>query len=129
MIASNANTMTIKEANDLLTYYNVWRRGADTEQPDPKALGEAIDVMTAYVGGTTQMTEEEFLTLTALAAQDYVHRHTDGKGAKPNHTSFFCGALWAWDALNRDTSGGKRTRNDEGGGTEDNTSEGYDGRI
>jgi len=36
--------MTIKEAHELLRYYNRWRRGEDIEMPDPKEVGEAIDV-------------------------------------------------------------------------------------
>lgn len=33
----------LDEAIDLVTYYQEWRRGGDGEQPNPKALGVAID--------------------------------------------------------------------------------------
>ena len=35
--------MTITTAIARLEYYNEWRRGADTPQPDPKKLGELIE--------------------------------------------------------------------------------------
>jgi hypothetical protein len=33
----------MNETIEYLRKYNEWRRGADTEQPDPKELGEQID--------------------------------------------------------------------------------------
>jgi len=36
--------MNEKEAHKLLEYYNRWRRGDDIEMPNPKEVGEAIDV-------------------------------------------------------------------------------------
>lgn len=41
--------MTIKEANEILKKYNVWRRGADVPHVRPKVLGEAIDTITDYI--------------------------------------------------------------------------------
>jgi len=35
--------MTITTAIARLEYYNEWRRGADTPQPNPKELGELIE--------------------------------------------------------------------------------------
>jgi len=32
-----------------LRYYNKWRRGADTPQPDPKELGQLIDVAADWI--------------------------------------------------------------------------------
>lgn len=36
--------MTIKQAIKVLKKANKWRRGGSGNQPDPKELGEAIDV-------------------------------------------------------------------------------------
>ena len=36
--------MTGKKAIKILKYANRWRRGEDIKMPDPKELGEAIDV-------------------------------------------------------------------------------------
>ena len=36
--------MSKDEALKILTEYNKWRRGADTEMLPPKLIGEAIDV-------------------------------------------------------------------------------------
>ena len=36
--------MTIKQTIKVLKKANKWRRGGKGEQPDPKELGEAIDV-------------------------------------------------------------------------------------
>lgn len=41
--------MTIKEANEILKEYNVWRRGGDVPHARPKILGEAIDTITEFV--------------------------------------------------------------------------------
>ena len=41
--------MTIKQAIKILIRTNKWRRGADNEMPDPKELGEAIDVAIAVM--------------------------------------------------------------------------------
>ena len=35
--------MNVTEIADKLEYYNEWRRGADTEMPDTKELGIAIE--------------------------------------------------------------------------------------
>lgn len=35
--------MTVKEALDILEHHNLWRRGADIEQIDPKVVGMALD--------------------------------------------------------------------------------------
>ena len=37
--------MTLKEAIDILEFYNMWRRGYDIEQPQPYDLGIAIDTV------------------------------------------------------------------------------------
>lgn len=36
--------MTLKEAIKELEYYQKWRRGADIKQPDPKKIGEVLDI-------------------------------------------------------------------------------------
>jgi len=36
--------MTTQEAVEVLEQYNKWRRGAEIEMPDPKRIGEAINV-------------------------------------------------------------------------------------
>ena len=36
--------MTIKQAINVLKKHNKWRRGGAGKQPDPKQVGEAIDV-------------------------------------------------------------------------------------
>ncbi len=41
--------MTTQEATQLLKEYNVWRRGAELEQPNPTVIGKAIDTLLAHV--------------------------------------------------------------------------------
>jgi hypothetical protein len=41
--------MTTQEATQLLKEYNVWRRGAELEQPNPTVIGKAIDKLIAHV--------------------------------------------------------------------------------
>lgn len=36
--------MTVKQAIKILRRFNKWRRGGEGRQPDPKKVGEAIDV-------------------------------------------------------------------------------------
>lgn len=36
--------MTLQEAIKILEKYNKWRRGAEIPQPNPKLIGEAIDI-------------------------------------------------------------------------------------
>lgn len=36
--------MTVKQAIKILRRFNKWRRGGEGRQPDPKQVGEAIDV-------------------------------------------------------------------------------------
>lgn len=36
--------MTVKQAIKILRRFNKWRRGGKGKQPDPKQVGEAIDV-------------------------------------------------------------------------------------
>jgi len=36
--------MTLYEVTKILEDYNRWRRGAEIEQPNPKIIGEAIDL-------------------------------------------------------------------------------------
>lgn len=36
--------MTLNEAIKILEVYNRWHRGADIKQPNPKLIGEAIDI-------------------------------------------------------------------------------------
>lgn len=36
--------MTLKEAIKELDNYQKWRKGADTKQPNPKIISEAIDI-------------------------------------------------------------------------------------
>jgi hypothetical protein len=40
-------TMTKREALEILKHYQHWRRGGDGDMPDPKQIGEAIDVAIA----------------------------------------------------------------------------------
>lgn len=35
----------LREAIDAIEYYNEWRRGADTEQPNPTELGKNIEIV------------------------------------------------------------------------------------
>jgi hypothetical protein len=37
------NQQDLKNLIDRLEYYNEWRRGADTEMPQPKQIGRDID--------------------------------------------------------------------------------------
>ena len=36
--------MTLQEALKHLEYYQKWRKGADIKQPDPKKIGESLDI-------------------------------------------------------------------------------------
>lgn len=36
--------MTLKEAIKELEYYQKWRKGADMPQPEPKKIGESLDI-------------------------------------------------------------------------------------
>lgn len=36
--------MTLQQAIEILEQFNLWRRGEETPQPDPKIIGEAIDI-------------------------------------------------------------------------------------
>lgn len=36
--------MNLQQAIEILTQYNKWRRGAEIPQPNPKKVGEAIDI-------------------------------------------------------------------------------------
>jgi hypothetical protein len=38
------DTEELKNLIHRLQYYNEWRRGADTEMPEPKQIGRDIDV-------------------------------------------------------------------------------------
>lgn len=42
--------MNLSEAKELIDYTNRWRRGADIPQPDPKKLGEALDIASLALG-------------------------------------------------------------------------------
>jgi hypothetical protein len=46
-MTTNANTL--RDAVTTLRQYNEWRRGADVQMLDPKAIGEAIDVVLTAV--------------------------------------------------------------------------------
>lgn len=37
--------MTIKQAIELLEAFNKWRRGAEIEMPNPKEIGQALDIV------------------------------------------------------------------------------------
>ena len=41
--------MTVKQAIKILRRFNKWRRGEKGKQPDPKQVGEAIDVAVAII--------------------------------------------------------------------------------
>jgi hypothetical protein len=62
--------MNTEPKNDTIEYlrkYNEWRRGADTEQPDPKELGEQID---AAIAGLTMLEETAKLAATLKVERD-----------------------------------------------------------
>lgn len=40
----NITVMTVIQAIKVLRRFNKWRRGGEGKQPDPKQVGEAIDV-------------------------------------------------------------------------------------
>jgi len=41
--------MILKQAIELLKYYQKWRRGADVVRPSPRQIGEAIDVILEHL--------------------------------------------------------------------------------
>jgi hypothetical protein len=43
-----------KDLIDRLRYYNDWRRGADTEMPEPKQIGQDIDDAISLLEKTIQ---------------------------------------------------------------------------
>lgn len=47
--------MNIREDADLIQYYKEWRSGADTEIPDSKMLGIAIDTVLQHLKRTPAM--------------------------------------------------------------------------
>lgn len=53
--------MTTQEAVEVLEQYNKWRRGAEIEMPDPKRIGEAINVAINTLKEANNMTK--FMTL------------------------------------------------------------------
>lgn len=42
--------MTLKEAKKILSEFQLWRRGAETEMISPKIIGVAIDVILKHLG-------------------------------------------------------------------------------
>jgi len=46
-----------KDLIDRLRYYNDWRRGADTEMPEPKQIGQDIDDVISLLEKTIQNQE------------------------------------------------------------------------
>ena len=59
--------MTIKEATDILRRHNLWRRyvgpiGEGPEMPDPKAVGDAIDVACEALEGQSKGPKSLVLT-------------------------------------------------------------------
>ena len=61
------NTEPKNETIEYLRRYNEWRRGAETEQPDPKELGEQID---AAIAGLTMLEETAKLAATLKVERD-----------------------------------------------------------
>ena len=61
------NTEPKNNTIEYLRKYNEWRRGADTEQPDPKELGEQID---AAIAALTMMEETAKLAATLRKERD-----------------------------------------------------------
>lgn len=48
--------MTLKTAIIVLEYYNKWRRGDETlDQPSPKRIGEAIDIVVKHYEETNEI--------------------------------------------------------------------------
>jgi len=41
--------MNLQQAIELLEYYQNWRRGPEIDMPEPKLLGEAIDVILTHL--------------------------------------------------------------------------------
>lgn len=61
------NTEPKNETIEYLRKYNEWRRGAETEQPDPKELGEQID---AAIGAMVMLEETAKLAATLREERD-----------------------------------------------------------
>jgi hypothetical protein len=49
--------MKLDEAVNILRDYNRWRRGEESPQPDPKEVGEAIDMVLASFSECTCTTD------------------------------------------------------------------------
>jgi len=74
--------MTTQQATQLLKEYNVWRRGAELEQPNPTVIGKAIDTLLAHV--ETHNTKEPApqpgqQDVTALVINDLRERSAEGE--------------------------------------------------
>lgn len=59
---------------EYLRKYNEWRRGADTEQPDPTELGEQID---AAIGAMVMLQETAKLAATLTVKCEKLERERD----------------------------------------------------
>lgn len=46
--------MTLPEALKILEQFNKWRRGVEIPQPDPKIIGEAIDIAINLMKGMSK---------------------------------------------------------------------------
>lgn len=51
--------MNTTEAIEILTEYNKWRRGAEIKHPNPKKIGEAIDIAVAALVFMQDSTNDE----------------------------------------------------------------------
>ena len=70
--------MNTEPKNDTIEYlrkYNEWRRGAETEQPDPNELGEQID---AAIAGLTMLEETAKLAATLKEERDEAQHEIEG---------------------------------------------------
>lgn len=84
--------MTPQEAAEILKRHNEWRRWdgdpGDINNPEPKQVGQAIDVLAAYVSEINQssITKEEAKTYQDWASLDgavawhLIERHADSWG-------------------------------------------------
>jgi len=50
--------MKLEQAIDILEEYNLWRRGEESPQPDPKEVGEAIDTVLDFINELLKLTKQ-----------------------------------------------------------------------
>ena len=65
--------MSIKTALQIIKDYQIWRRGGQNPMPNPTYIGQAFDVLIAYVEGMEKAEDFEGLVHAHPAVSTSVH--------------------------------------------------------